>query len=217
MNPQVTSQTSQHPLKNFQQHRPVEKGDRVNFFNDKTNTWTVATLTSGPNKYYRKQGPYPNFVDMKNSRGGHFFHPGGLWSILSDDINQLHHSSKSSDDETLSSSNPSRFIDDDYADQLQLSLSPQLPQHRVMYPSAASFPDMDLAIPSSPPRRDRSYLYSEPDLPTMDCRSSLQHRWNRLKTAVKAWSTTDILSLSTSEEEADGEGETEERRAATPT
>ena len=47
----------------------LKKNDRVTFFNDRTNRWTVATITSGPNKYYIKHGNYHNFRTDDKKRG----------------------------------------------------------------------------------------------------------------------------------------------------
>ena len=182
----------------------------MTFFNDKTNNWTIATLTSGAIKYYKKQGPYHNFADEKNARGGHYFYPGGLWSILTDDRYQLPPQSDSSDEEIISLG--SQFIDDDYDDQLELTMTPPLLEHQVNYPSAATFPDLDTEIPYTSPFRDRAYSYSDPEITQTGCGSSIQTRWNRLTAAVRAWSTGDINKVSTNQDNSGEEtgGEREE-------
>ena len=70
--PRINREDNQeHPLQQLQQHRPLRKGDRVTFLNEITNTWTIVQLASGPNKYYRKHGPYHNFQDSNGAKGGH--------------------------------------------------------------------------------------------------------------------------------------------------
>ena len=174
----------------------------------------VATLTSGANKYYLKQGPYHNFIDTKGARGGHFFYPRGLWSILTDDMYQLQDHSDLSDEEILSLN--SQFIDDDYEDQLDLTLSSPLPEHHMIYPSAASRPDQDIGLPYASPPRERLYSYSDPELQDTGCHGLIRARWKRITQAVRAWSTDDIHRISVAEDNGEGEVEGEVKRAATP-
>ena len=224
MNPIVFSPGSQdltdHPLHNFQQDRPLKKGDRVTFFNEITNCWTIATILTGPNKYYKKHGPNHNFIDVSGAKGGHYFHPGGFWSILTDDQNQLSVQPQQNTEVDSDSENESlMFIDDDYSDHLELSLSPQLPHDGLfLYPSAASFPDDDTNIPYDPPFRERYLSQSESDIPSQGCHQSLHSRWRRLKSAVRAWSIADIHHTSCEpEEETRGKERGEEDRGeATP-
>ena len=121
-----------------------------------------------------------------------------------------------SDDDAQTDCSSLLFIDDDYADQQNLSLEPPdiLNDQLFIYPSAASFPDIDLGIPVDPLSRERYLSQSDPDLPSHGCHKSFRKRWTRWTTALKAWSTTDIHVSSGSPR---GEEEEEDEGAATPT
>ena len=136
--------------------------------------------------------------------------PGGRLSILRDDQYQRSPHTDSSDDEIASLS--FQFIDDDYEDQLELSLSPPLLERRIIYPSAASFPDLDIGKPCTSPFRERTYSYSDPEIPQTGCHGLIQTRWRRLTAAVGAGSTGYIHLISTMENNLEVE---EEQRAAT--
>ena len=88
------------------------------------------------------------------------------------------------------------FIDDDYEDQLELSMDDrsyseqQYDFGNLFYPSAASFPDMDLGIPKPLPR-NRVRSHSEPDLPSQGCHRSLQQRMRRWGSAIRdVWTSS---------------------------
>ena len=117
-----------------------------------------------------------------------------------------------SDPGTFSYSSSTSFIDDDYNDQMEISgnFSPQAEQEYI-YPSAASFPDHDIMIPIRHRPRHRLMSCSEPDLSQQSCHQFLQHRWNRWTSALRTWSTPDVLSAVDCEEE-----EGEDKGAATP-
>ena len=202
------------------QDRPLKKGDRVTFFNDRINRWMTAKTTSGANKYYKKQGPYHNFVADSGEKGGHYFHPSGLWSLL-DDVNQM----EQQEENTLFTppeADPadfSFFIDDEYEDQEDLSLEQETfpvsdPLVLGLYPpSAASFPDLDVQQPVLSFQRPRFSSLSEPDLPTLGCHESLRLRLRRWGSALReAWVST--ASLPTTYQDCEGGGE-EMKEAAT--
>ena len=197
------------------QPRPLKKGDRVTFFNDLLNRWSVSTLTSGPNKYYIKIGPYHNFKCDDGSTGGHYFHPGGLWSLLSDDQQLSTPEQSSSDSETNSFASTSPYIDDEYCDQMDLSNSPDYSYNQILRPSAASFPDLDVSFQQQSTLRQRHFSFSEPDLPDLGCHQALRSRWRRFTSVVRAWSTNDISTQYHSNNEEE-QGREEDGGTATP-
>ena len=96
---------------------------------------------------------------------------------------------------------------------MQISLTPEdFYQDRIcIYPSAASFPDLDLRIPTDPGPRQRLASMSEPDLSRVGCHHSIRNRWRRWTNAFRSWSVQDILGTVQSEE-----GGEEDRGEATP-
>ena len=207
----------------FNQPATLNKKDRVTFYNDLTNKWNVATITSGPIKYYRKQGRCHNFQTDNGEKGSRYFDPDGLWSVLTDERIQL---DEQQDPQQIIIQDPDNietgfFIDDEYDEQMDLSLDnitpPATLDHDLLfYPSAASFPDLDLTIPQSNLLRNRFSSTSEPDLPSHGCHRSLRQRLERWGSAVRdAWSSSqDLLSQGPSRR-PDG-GEAEEKGVATP-
>ena len=188
------------PLQSFNQSRNLRKGDRVTFYNDKQHRWTVATLISNQIKYYKKIGPCYNFIADDGSKGSHYFHGNGLWSLLSDDPYQASPPSSDnllSEPDTLSSCSSSPFIDDDYGDQMDISMTPPLHvEHALEYPSAASFPDLDLGIPVRIQPRTWLRSTSEPDMSFNTCQQGLQHRWKRWTSALRAYSLNSLIHSS---------------------
>ena len=127
---------------------------------------------------------------------------------------QLHNHSDSSDEEILSLN--SQFMDDDYEDQLDLTISSVTPEHRMIYPSAASFPGQDIGLPHASPPRECLYSYSDPELQDTGCHGLIRARWRRVTQAVRAWSTNDIDNISVATDNEEGAVEEEVKRAATP-
>ena len=94
------------------------------------------------------------------------------------------------------------FLDEEYEDQMELSFVDQLDlsfediqplratDEQTFYPSAASFPDLDIQVPRSPPpQRDRQLSVSEPELLTSRHQRPILRRMQRWKSALSsAWS-----------------------------
>ena len=157
----------------------------------------------------QKTGPYHNFRTDHGSTGGHYFFPNGLWSILTSDDHQL--PAQTTENVNVEPEFPSIFIDDDYEDQQELSFSDTTPDRQIIYPSIASFPDMDIGIPTQL-SRDRFLSASEPELPSQSCHRSLTQRLRRWCTAVRdAWVSSESVNRQPEPEEEEEEG-----RAATP-
>ena len=192
---------------NLVQSRAVKKGDRVTFYNDKKNCWMNANITSAPIKYYRKRGPYHKLVTDSGLRGGHYFLQNGLWSILTEENLQL--PDQTADSETYSNDsmviedeNIGVFLNEEYEDQMELSFVDQLDlsfeniqllrtvDEQTFYPSAASFPDLDIQVPRSPPPlRDRQLSVSEPELQSISHLRQILRRMQKWKSALSsAWS-----------------------------
>ena len=227
INPQVNDHNvdpDSTPLSNFNQSRKLQKKDMVTFFNDKKQSWIVATITSGPNKYYIKHGQYHNFQADDGTKGGHYFNPDGLWSLLSDTAAL---STSPGDKQQISDheldiqlEESSLYIDDDYSDQMDLSPGADEDnsdfadvEHIMLYPSVASFPDLDLTVPVPLSPRTRFASTSEPELPTHGCHRSLQDRVRRWGSALRdAWSSSDHLEdRDSSNQTGDGEEERGQR------
>ena len=220
-NPPVSDQSpNTNDNQNLIRDGKLKKNDRVTFFNDLTDRWTTARITSGPVKYYRNVGPYYNFVADDGTKGGHYFHSDGLWSRL-DDVNQLplKDATYQLPPPEIDIAETSFFIDDDYDDQEELSqdnswtLNSTAPI--MFYPSAASFPDLDLEIPAPMTHRSRLTSSSEPDLTTQGCHHSIRQRLRKWGSAlVDAWASTD--DLHTRHSTLGDRGDGEERETATP-
>ena len=145
---------------------------------------------------------------------GHYFHKEGLWSILPHESCQL---DDPDSDQLLSGSDLSltgstSFIDEEYEDQLEISLSPEelLLDQVFTYPSAASFPGVDIQIPFTRDTRPKLSSVSEPDLTQPTCHQSLRNRWERWTTAFRSWSEQDLRRT------VDAEGTDGEEGEATP-
>ena len=200
------AQTPEQPDTNppdLNQTRLLKKKDRVTFFNERTNRWTTATITSGPNKYYKRHGNYHNFVDDNGTQGGHYFNPDGRWSLLSED--QIT-DPVTTDDNLIPDPLPNLdiemnqfYIDDEYHDQMDLSItsshSPTIDAEMLtFYPSAASFPDLDLGIQRPISYRTRFLSSSEPDLPTHSCHQALRQRIRRWGSSLRdVWKSNDNI------------------------
>ena len=218
-NPQVSNDNI---VNGLNQSRPVKKGDRVTFWNDLTLRWTIATVSSGPIKYYRKHGNYHNFKTDDGNTGGYYFNPRGQWSLLCDQHQELavddHHILT---DPLLNGVDETSFyIDDDYPDQPNLSLSDDHTDIEIytgtFHPSAASFPDLDVELPCPTPSRTRFLSSSDPELPHPDCQSSIRNRLRQWSSALRdAWASTSALDDYASSESQEGERK-ERKRAATP-
>ena len=212
-------------IDNLNQPRQLKKKDRVTFYNELTNRWTIATITSGPNKYYTKHGQYHNFRTDNNEQGGHYFNPRGLWSLLSEHDNQatIPDNTQTLPVEHLMTDfeETSFYIDEEYDDQLDIShedtrsqLSPLARNEMYYYPSAASFPDHNLTISHPLRHRVRFMSTSEPDLPTQGCHEAIQLRLRRWGSALRnAWSSSDLIDEDLSDRDHEGG---EERKGEAP-
>ena len=163
---------------------------------------------------------YCNFKGDNGLKGGHYFHPGGRWSILSDDGNQL----PCTNNAVNATLDPQAFfIDDEYSDQEELSFNEESPLEFPYFPSVASFPDEGLDERCIHPSRERFISVSEPDLTAQQaqsCSKSISKKFRQWRSAVRdVWASHDNIALESvvlchsPSRKREGEGR---RRAATP-
>ena len=163
-----------------------------------------------------------NFRADDGSTGSHYFNQGGLWSLLQEQTQ----ASITDNHRTITNPLGQEFeetifyIDDEYPDQPNLSFDDESPDQTLetytFYPSAASFPDLDVGITRPFSQRTRFLSTSEPEMTNPRCHTSLRNKFRQWGSALRdAWVSTSAL---------DGEGdsgddlekEKREKGAATP-
>ena len=153
----------------------------------------ISNIDFWSNKYSKKIGPYHKFRKDNLLKGGHYFHSGGKWSILSDDGNQL----PCTDNPFNATLDPQAFFnDEEYIDQEELSFHEVSPLEFPYFPSVASFPDEDLDERCIHPSRERYISVSEPDLTAQTCSQSISKKFRQWRSAVRdVWTSHDNIAL----------------------